>query len=37
VIYDQNVMSEGTVWQWCICSKKGEQMFMMKSDVVGHL
>jgi hypothetical protein len=34
-IYGQNVMSEGTVKQWC--SKIGEKMFKIKSEVVGHL
>jgi hypothetical protein len=30
VVYSQNVMSEGTVRQWC-------SMFIVKSEVVGHL
>jgi hypothetical protein len=29
-VYGQNVMSEGTVRQWC-------SMITMKSEVVGHL
>jgi hypothetical protein len=35
-VYDQNVMSEGTVRQWCRMFKEGELMFTMKSEVVGH-
>jgi hypothetical protein len=34
-VYSQNVMSEGTVRQWC-SSKKGKQMLMMKGEVVGR-
>jgi hypothetical protein len=40
VVYDQNVMSEGTVRQWCGMFKDeqtNEQLFTMKSKVVGHL
>jgi hypothetical protein len=39
-IYGQNVMSEGTVRQWCSLFSDGrtnEQMFMMKNKVVGRL
>jgi hypothetical protein len=36
-VYGQNIMSEGTVRQWCRMFKGGEQIFMMKSKVVGHL
>jgi hypothetical protein len=36
-IYGQNVMSEGTVRQWCRMFKIGEHMFTTKSEVVGHL
>jgi hypothetical protein len=37
-VYGQKVMSEGTVRQWCKkCSKMGEQMLTMKSEVDGHL
>jgi hypothetical protein len=36
-VYDQNVKSEGTKRQWCRCSKMGEQMFMMGSEVVSRL
>jgi hypothetical protein len=35
MVYGQNVMSEGTVRQWCRMFKDGEQMFTMKSEVVG--
>jgi hypothetical protein len=31
-----NLMSEGTVRQWCRILKMGEQMFTMKSEVVGR-
>jgi hypothetical protein len=36
VVYHQNVMSEGTVRQWCIFVQRwaSEQMFTMKSEVV---
>jgi hypothetical protein len=37
-VYGQNVMSEGTLRQWCRMFKNGrtnEQMFTMKSEVVG--
>jgi hypothetical protein len=36
-VYSQDVMSEGTVRQWCRMFKDGEWMFIMKSEVVGHL
>jgi hypothetical protein len=38
-VYSQNVMSEGTVRQWCRLFKDGrtnEEMFMMKSEMVGQ-
>jgi hypothetical protein len=34
VVYGQNVMSEDSGVE---CSKMGERMFTMKSEVVGHL
>jgi hypothetical protein len=34
-VYGQNVMSEGTVRQWCRIFRDGEQMFTMKREVVG--
>jgi hypothetical protein len=37
VVYGQDVMSEGTVRQWCRMFKDGEWMFIMNSDVVGHM
>jgi hypothetical protein len=37
-VYGQNLMSEGTVRQWCRMFKDGrKKMFTMKSEVVGHL
>jgi hypothetical protein len=36
-VYGRNVVSEGTVRQCCRMFKDGEQMFTMKSEVVGHL
>jgi hypothetical protein len=36
-VYGQNVMSEGTADNGAECSKMGEQMFLMKSEMVGHL
>jgi hypothetical protein len=36
-VYGQNVMSEGTVRQWCRMFKDGQKMFTVKSEVVGHL
>jgi hypothetical protein len=35
--YGQNVISEGTVRQWCRMFKGGRKMFTMKSKVGGHL
>jgi hypothetical protein len=36
-VYGLNVTSKGTVRQCVECFKMGEQMFTMKSEVVGHL
>jgi hypothetical protein len=36
-VYGQNVMSKGTVRWWCRMFKDAEQMFTMRSEVVGHL
>jgi hypothetical protein len=36
-VYGQNLMSEGIVRQWLQCSKIREQIFTMKSEVVGDL
>jgi hypothetical protein len=39
-VYGKCVMSEGAVRQWCIMfrdEQTNEQMFMMKSEVVGCL
>jgi hypothetical protein len=36
-VYGQNVMSEGAVRQWCIMFIYGQNMFTMKSEVVGRL
>jgi hypothetical protein len=36
-VHGQNIMSEETVRQCVECTKMGEQMFAMKSEVVGHL
>jgi hypothetical protein len=36
-VYGQNVMSEGTVRQWCRMFKDWQKKFTMKSEVVGHL
>jgi hypothetical protein len=38
-VYGQNVKNKGTVRQWCTMFKderKNEQIFTMKSEVVGH-
>jgi hypothetical protein len=35
-VYGQNIMSEGTVRQWCRMFKDGRKMLTMKSEVVGH-
>jgi hypothetical protein len=36
-VYGQNIMSEGTVRQWCRMFRDGQEMFMMKSEVVGRV
>jgi hypothetical protein len=39
-VYAQNIMSEGTVRQWCRVFKDewmDEDMFMMKSELVDHV
>jgi hypothetical protein len=36
VVYGQNVLDEGTQDIRAECSKMGEQMITMKSEVVGH-
>jgi hypothetical protein len=36
-VYSQNITSEAAVRQCVECSELGEQMFTMKSEVVGHL
>jgi hypothetical protein len=35
-VHGQNVVSKGTVRQWCIIFKDGRQMFTMKGKVVGR-
>jgi hypothetical protein len=36
-VYGQNVMSEGNIRHWCRMFKKmGDQMFTLKTEVVGH-
>jgi hypothetical protein len=38
VVYGQNIISEGTVRQWCRMFEDGRtKMFFMKCEVVGHL
>jgi hypothetical protein len=36
-VYGQNVMSEGTVRQWCRMFKDGRKMFTMKGKAFGQL
>jgi hypothetical protein len=36
-VYSQNVMSKGTVRQWCRMFRDGQIKFTMKSKVVGYL
>jgi hypothetical protein len=36
-VYEQNVMSEGTVKQWRRLLKDGRIIFTMKFEVVGHV
>jgi hypothetical protein len=36
-VYSQNVINEGPVRKWWIVFKMGEEIFRMKSEVVGHL
>jgi hypothetical protein len=35
-VYSQNIISEGTVRQWCKMLKDGQKIFTMKSEVVGR-
>jgi hypothetical protein len=35
IVYGKNIMSEGTVRQWCRMFKGGQTVFMMKNKMVG--